>query len=236
MIYRADALRSRYDHLLKLFRPDIYDRIRFDKPTAKLYIRSDRKKKQTKNLVYNTKPHKDISEPSKPLKPKKQLMVDEISSINFLAEMKEEEVIEEEEYEILPPSPPHSPPPKGKIDQCGGNDEIEDYEYDTKKEDEIRLAQKYNKKKKNNDNDEIIDEIDEDDDNHLIYQQSQNQQNNQNDEINDEEDDRDNNRLIYQQSQNKEHNYNDDEINESIKDSFKDSFVNESKFERSDSK
>lgn len=227
MIYRADALRSRYDHLLKLFRPDIYDRIRFDKPTAKLYIRSDRKKKQTKNLVYNTKPHKDISEPSKPLKPKKQLMVDEISSINFLAEMKEEEVIEEEEYEILPPSPPQSPPPKGKIDQCGGNDEIENYEYDTKKEDEIRLAQKYNKKKKNNDNDEIIDEIDEDDDNHLIYQQSQNQQNNHDDE----EDDRDNNRLIYQQSQNKEHNYND-EINESIKDSF----VNESKFERSDSK
>lgn len=205
MIYRADALRSRYDHLLKLFRPDIYDRIRFDKPTAKLYIRSDRKKKQTKNLVYNTKPHKDISEPSKPLKPKKQLMVDEISSINFLAEMKEEEVIEEEEYEILPPSPPQSPPPKGKIDQCGGNDEIENYEYDTKKEDEIRLAQKYNKKKKNNDNDEIIDEIDEDDD--------------------------DDNHLIYQQSQNKEHNYND-EINESIKDSF----VNESKFERSDSK
>lgn len=209
MIYRADALRSRYDHLLKLFRPDIYDRIRFDKPTAKLYIRSDRKKKQTKNLVYNTKPHKDISEPSKPLKPNKRLMVDELNSFNFLADVKEEEVAEEEEYEILPPSPPQSPPPKFKIDQCGGSDEIEDYEYDTKKDDEIRLAQKYSKEKdNNNDDDEIVNEIDEDDDNsHLIYQQSQNEQ----------------------------HNYND-EMNESIKDSFKDSFVNESKFERSDSK
>lgn len=255
LIYRADALRSRYDHLLKLFRPDIYDRIRFDKPTAKLFIRSDRKKKITKNLNYTTKPHQDVYEPAKIEKKKpKKLIVDEVNNVNLIGEIREEDS-EPEELELLPPDPPQSPPPLNRRDQCGGNEDIKDYDHDIRIENETRKIQEYKREEviDNKNDDEIIkDEIDikddnggeeeEDDDDGEIIIDNKNGDNviNYENEVkenscgNSDNSDNDDD-SSYKQSQHKQKNK-DDEVEDNIKDSFKDSFVNESKFERSDSK
>lgn len=120
LIDNADILRNRYDSLLQHFRPDIYNRIRFDKKTAKLYIKNtDKKKIKEKNLIINN-PKEIISYPGEYIKKKND------PSLQYNVNNFDFELQDEKEEELYPPSPPNYPPPKDINILCGDGD-IKDY-------------------------------------------------------------------------------------------------------------